>query len=61
MDTDLLLTDADIKEQFETTLAQQLTVADSTKKSMTIGEHWSKLKEPLTTVAQKGFRSQGLA
>lgn len=52
MDINLLLTHADIKEQFETILVQQLTVADSTKKSMTIGEHWSELKEALTTVAQ---------
>ena len=52
MDTDLLLKDADTKEQFETTLAQHLTVADSTKESMTIDEQWSELKEALTTVAQ---------
>ena len=38
MDTDVLLIDADIKEQFATTLAQQLTVADSTKESMMIDE-----------------------
>ena len=52
MDTDLLLTDTDINEQFETTLGQQLTVADSTKESMTIDEQWSELKEALTTIAQ---------
>ena len=36
MDTDVLLTDADIKEHFETNLVQHLTVADTTKESMTI-------------------------
>ena len=36
MNTDLLLTGADIKEQFEIKLVQHLTVADSTNESMTI-------------------------
>ena len=52
MDTDLLLKDGDIKEQFEITLAQQFTVADSTKDNMTIDEQWLELKEALTTAAQ---------
>lgn len=54
MDTDLLLKDADVK-QFETTLTQQLMVAESittTNGSMTGDEQWSKLKGALSTAAQ---------
>ena len=54
VDTDLLLKDADVK-QIETTLTQQLTVAESittTNSSMTGDEQWSKLKGALTTAAQ---------
>lgn len=54
MDTDLLLEDADVK-QIETTLTQQLTVAEfitTTNGSMTGDEQWSKLKGALTTAAQ---------